>query len=98
MKANWKTLNKLLNRCKKPISDHFCINNSLNYDPNIISGEFNEYFVRHPRDICESIPDSRENYMNLIPTNETTMYFNPTSSEEVFRVLKNMRKQGAQIY
>ena len=68
----------------------------MNYDPNIISGEFNEYFVRHPRDICESIPDSRENYMNLIPTNETTMYFNPTSSEEVFRVLKNMRKQGTQ--
>ena len=34
--------------------------------------------------------------MNWIPINEITIYFNPTSSEEVFQILKNMRKQGAQ--
>ena len=55
-----------------------------------MANKFNEYFIRHPRNINTSIPQSNTDYLNLISNNDATIRFYYTTPEEIESVIKNV--------
>ena len=97
LKKNWRILNSLLGKRKSQIADHFIINNEPIYDPKSIADAFNNYFVSHPMELHNSIPDSTQDYSNLIPINLNSMALRYTTDQEVFELIKNIKKEGGKF-
>ena len=94
-KKNWAVLNKLLNKNLKNISDHFTINNTSVFNPDVISNEFNNYFVNHPSSINESIAESSRDFSYLIENSVHCMHFSYSTPDEITRVISLMKKNGS---
>ena len=84
IRLNWKILNKLLNRTKAGMSDHFIIDGERVCDRKKISEAFGNHFLNNPINIHNNIPISTSSPQNDIPINTNTIVFNHTTISEIF--------------
>ena len=94
MKKNWALMNKLLNKKTKNISSRFVINDEDVTEPQLISNEFNNYFINHPVNISENIPVATNNYINMTEPNPIEMIFPQSCPDEIETVIYKMKKSG----
>ena len=94
-RRNWNVLNTLLGMKNSSLSDHFVVNNVKTYDHDVIANEFCNYFVNHSKNIQSSISPSVNNYSELIPLGNNLFNFEQCSPQEIFNVIKNMKKEGS---
>ena len=94
MRRNWKVLNKLLNRTKTEISDHFIIDDIRVSDSKQISEAFGSHFLTNPMNIHHSIPNSGYSSQTNVPINSNTMVFNHTTISEISFYIKKLKKNG----
>jgi len=94
LKRNWRVLNSLMGRNKKSSNKSFKIDGSTTDDPTTISNSFCEHFIDHPKNIHESIPLSNSHHLDLVSTNQNSMFFNPTTTTEVIKSIMSLNKEG----
>src|SRR3984885_2012714 len=68
------------------------INETLIDDPNIISNEFNDYFVSIGPKMAESVPLANHNYLHYLnnPLSKS-MFLNPVTTDEVNDIILNLK-------
>ena len=93
-KKNWKVINGLMNRNPSSLPQNFLIDDNLVSSPSKIADSFNLFFTSKPEDIHKSIPASSRDYIDLVPRNSCSMFFEPCSIREIERALGSLNKQG----
>jgi hypothetical protein len=92
----WKTINDVLNRCKKSKDiEHILLNNETHItDPAQIAEEFNDYFNKIPNVTQARLSAPINNYINLIPYNTESIFLLPTNSVEVEKVIGSLNNKS----
>ena len=75
-------------------SDHFIVGGIPEYNPKIIYGSFNSYFISHPQEVAAQTPNRMNNYINAISNVDCSMVFYDTDALEVTNVINRMKKSG----
>ena len=94
MRKNWKMLNKIMGKRKNSISNTFEIDNKTTSDKVFIANSFNEYFVKNPINIQNSIKSTDSSFDHLIRSNQNSMFFHLISNMEIENEIKNIKKNG----
>ena len=91
----WKYINKTLGRDQIQPKIKLGINNSIITDPKQVANTFNEYFNRIPTEIHNNLSQSNNNYINLVPINNHSIFFNPTISFEIEEIVNNLSNSNS---
>ena len=98
----WNLIKSLINPAgiKPDLPKQIKINSTTVKDPSIIANKFNEYFVGIGQKLAKNIKQSDKNFQNYlanITQPATSMFINPTSSDEICNIilrLKNSKSVG----
>ena len=93
-KKNWKVLNWLLGRREHTSNKKFIINGDTTEDETLINNAFCKHFIEKPIRINSSIPPEGTDFMGLVPNCNLTCNISPSSSDEVCKVIKSLKKNG----
>ena len=92
IKNTWKILNNALNKNQyKPCNTEFNLDGRIINNPSEVSDHFNDFFINVGPNQASQIPNNDihfSTYMNNY--NESSMFFSPTTEEEVIRLIKNL--------
>ena len=91
-------MNSLLGKKTKDISYNFVTDNVTVEDPELIAEEFNKFFIQHPLNIQNNIPQSNSNYFHLIPQQNITVKYENSSAQEVLDIIKFSLKKNSNIH
>jgi hypothetical protein len=82
-------------RHKSGISDVFTIDGYDEKDPQKISGGFCQYFTEIGQKLADKIPQSLQHFSKYMTTdpNPNSIYWSPTSTEEIMQIFKNMKNK-----
>ena len=97
-KVNDKELGEKIDGFSIPVCHNFDlkqINGEVISDPQIISNEFCNYFVKHPKNVRESVPSSNNDFSHLIPNNPNLSSFVPCTESEIDRIVMALKKEGS---
>ena len=93
-KLKWKCLNKILN-CNKRKNDSdtlkLTVDNNHISSPKELAKTFNDYFISTPLTIQNNLRITDENLINLVPFNNSTFFFSPTTPNEVNTIIKRLK-------
>ena len=99
----WDMINKINGKIKDKscVIDHLKIDNIKLHIGNEISNQFAKYFSSVGKNFAlktETPKNLLKNYLNRIPSNSTSMFFEPASVEEVSRIIKNLKPKSSSGY
>ena len=78
----------------RPCTDHMVLDEQTTFDGRRMANKFNKHFIRHPRDINTSIPQSDSDSLNFFSNNNATIRFYYSTPDKFESIIKNMSKQG----
>lgn len=93
LRETWRILKVVLNhQAGNHVNIPLKINETLIDDPNIISNEFNDYFVSIGPKMAESVPLANHNYLHYLnnPLSKS-MFLNPVTTDEVNDIILNLK-------
>ena len=70
------------------------IDGRLIRDPGEVAEALNSHFYSRPHNIASGIPESNEDFMNLVPVNPTYLYFSEVTPSEVHKFITYTHKNG----
>ena len=96
IKKTWKVLNTIIGRTndKTSIPDNFIIDGSHTDDKNKIAEEFCNYFSNVGQKLAANIPNVGIDPLSYLTKEKSVMnsiYLNPTSPEEIFKVIRTIK-------
>ena len=91
---NWQTLNKLLGKSTKTISDRFNIDGILSTDPKKIAAEFNKFFINHPLSIQRNVRRPSTDFTNLVAFNRNCANLDACSANEISLEISSMKNSN----
>ena len=99
----WDMINKINGKIKDKscVIDHLKIDNIKHHTGKEISNQFAKYFSSAGKDFAlktETPKNPLKNYLNRIPSNSTSMFFEPASVEEVSRLINNLKPKNSSGY
>ena len=99
----WDMINKLNGKIKDKscVIDHLKIDNIKHYTGKEISNQIVKYFSSEGKHFAlktETPKNPLKNYLNKIPSNGTSMFFEPASVEEVSRLINNLKPKNSSGY
>ena len=99
----WDMINKINGKIKDKscVIDHLKIDNIKLHTGKEISNQFAKYFSSVGKNFAlktETPKNPLKNYLNRIPSNSTSMFFEPASVEEVSRLINNLKPKNSSGY
>ena len=96
LKKTWSIIKDVINKSKcMKNNDTFKYNNSTTTDKSLIANKFNDYFINIGNKLAASIPQGGPNFQTFLPpANEDTIFITPTNSDEVKRILSNLKNSA----
>ncbi len=93
MKHTWKNINSLLGRNKQNLSHTHFKRDTGEYtsDPNLISNDFNDFFVNIGPNLASQIENENQNYSDFLfhPSNHT-MFMQPVTENEILKIISKL--------
>ena len=102
-KKMWDMINKINGKIKDKscVIDHLKIENIKLHKGKEISNQFAKYFSNVGKNFAlktDTPIKSLKNYLNEIPSNSISMFFEPASVEEVSRTINNLKPKNSSGY
>ena len=99
----WDMINKINGKIKDKscVIDHLQIENIKLHKGKEISNQFAKYFSNVGKNFAlktDTPIRPLKNYLNKIPSNSTSMFFEPASVEEVSRTINNLKPKNSSGY
>ena len=92
----WKKVNELYDSCKnKSQLNQIKVDGVVCNDQLKIANHFNNYFVSITSSIKQNMRESVIEYTSLIENNMNTIYLFPSTSEEVFEIVKSLKNSNS---
>ena len=92
MRKTWKTINDIIGRNKRSKLQTNFINDQGHRisDPEIVSNEFNDFFVNIGPKLASSIVTDGDQYYDYLKTPlSKNMFFNPIVEDEVIKIIQH---------
>ena len=91
----WKTINKIVGKTndKSTVISELVVHNKTLTHPVEISNQFCNYFSNVGKNFAEKIPKSKksiEEYLNMIRMNKKSVFFYPTTGQEIAKLIQNL--------
>ena len=101
-KQLWRTINKIIGKSndKTNTVSELTINSKSVKHPATIANHFCSYFSNIGRQFAEKIPKSKktiETYLQTIRRNQNSVYFYPTTKEEIEKIIKKLPNKKAAV-
>ena len=94
-KKTWDKINDLITNGKNRHSKfHLVKDENVVTDSLEIANIFNDYFLNIPVDLLSNLPRSTNDYSNLIPYNTSSLFFTPTTHNEVYTIIKSIKSKS----
>ena len=104
-RKKWKDMINMINKINGKLKDKSCviikIDNIKHHTGKEISNQFAKYFSSVGKDFAlktETPKNPLKNYLHRIPTNSTSMFFEPASVEEVSRLINYLKPKNSSGY
>ncbi len=94
-KLIWKSINNILGRVRNTskVKQIISSNDVELTRSDLIAKEFNEYFNSIPTITQAKLNNSKEDYIDLIPVNNKSMFLIPTTPHEVLTTVNNLKNK-----
>ena len=95
IKSTWRILRTVISgKYKRSLPNIFHINGSDIDDPNVISNEFNKFFVNVGQTTSESVPKSSKQYSEYLAKaqrSQRSFFLNPTDPNELVQLCNRLK-------
>ena len=97
MKSTWGIINDLIGKKrKKPLTDNFTMDN-VNIKSEDIAHSFNSFFVNIGPNLANKLSKPNESFSKFLPEPaNSSVFFNPTSPNEIIELTKNLKSSKSQ--
>ena len=94
LKQTWKANNNLLGKVKTGFCSSLKIGNQVTSDAQSIANHFNLYFVEVGSKLVKKLPSTSNHFEDYLPaTTPNSLYFNPTTSQEVKNIISELQSK-----
>ena len=99
LKKTWQIIKSVINKNKRSsISKTFKIDCETSDNEEVISNQFNDFFINIGPNLASKIPPSNKNFNEFLPTsNINSIYLEPMTTPELIKIMKSLNN-GAPGY